>query len=69
MSPAPGGVGLQGVVSCPLCAGYEDVMPPPDPDRPARDAGELDQLPDDADDADSWRRFGKVDVSRAGHGW
>jgi hypothetical protein len=63
------GAALQGVVPCPLCAGYEDVMQPPDPDRPAGDADEPHQLSDDADDGDNLRRFGKVDISRAGHGW
>jgi hypothetical protein len=63
------GAALQGVVPCPLCAGYEDVMPRPDPDRPAGDTDELQQLLDDADNDDSWRRFGKVDIARAGHGW
>lgn len=65
-SAAAGGAPLQGVVPCPLCAGYEDVMPPPDPDRPAGDADEPQQL---SDDDDSWRRFGRVDIARAGHGW
>lgn len=63
---------LQGVLPCPLCAGYEGKMPAPNPDRPAVDFDAPEQLPeDDEDDGDyaSWRRFGKVDIERAGHGW
>lgn len=45
-------------------------MGPPQLCRSVNDSDETEQqLAEQDDDDEMWRRFGKVDIERAGHGW